>query len=70
MNELKYEYTCPVCGIAVQLWRNEGCLFHHYFHMNRAKHTTYKELVESFVKEPHDMNRRANEERNHETYSL
>jgi NADH dehydrogenase/NADH:ubiquinone oxidoreductase subunit G len=70
MNEPKHEHTCPVCGIAVALWRSGECPFHHYFHMNRAKHTTYKELVESFVKEPHDMNRRANEERNHETYSL
>jgi hypothetical protein len=52
-------FTCPVCGIAVALWRNEACPFHYYFQMNRAKHATYKELVEAFSKEHPDMNRRA-----------
>ena len=70
MNEPKHELICPICHCSVATWRKGDCTFHHYFHMNRAKHATYKELVEAFVKEPHDMNRRANEERNHETYSL
>ena len=55
MNKTKYEYACPVCGIAVQLWRCGECTFHHYFQTNRVKHETYKELVGAFLEEHPDV---------------
>ena len=57
MTEPKQDFICPVCGIAVQLWRNEECPFHYYFKRNRVKHKTYKELVEAFLEEYPELKR-------------
>jgi hypothetical protein len=65
MNRPQHDFICPVCGLAVPLWRGKECAFHQYFHDNRKKDKTYKEIAEAFFKEHPDMNRRANEERNH-----
>ena len=55
MDKLKYDLICPLCCKAVQLWKNEPCSFHLYFHMNRVRYKSYEDLVEAFFEEHPDL---------------
>ncbi len=55
MDKPVHELICPICHCSVATWRKGDCTFHHYFHKNRDKHETDKELAEAFFKEHPDM---------------